>query len=268
MSSLLFNAAFAFYAVGLFHSVIAFVSKRSLFYRIAVGSEAVGFALHTAFLLALAFEIGGFPITNLRVSLSFFAWTVSLCFQIMSWRYGINPLGLFSLPLVTILMLGTVTLKSYPTPEILKNSWIYWHTTFLILAYGMFFVTFIASVLYLVQQKEIKNRRPRVFYHRLPSLLAMDNAFQHFLMWGFCFMTLGLMAGVIRAEAEWLGGWLTDPKVVCAFATWLIYLVLIFLRLSAGWRGKRAALMSLFGFLSVLFTFLGVRMFFGGLHVF
>lgn len=268
VSALLFNAAFAFYAVGLFHSIVAYVSKRELFSRIAVGSEAIGFAFHTLFLIAVGIEREHFPLTSLRESLIFFAWTVSLCFQISYWRYGLKALGMFSLPLVTFAMVGTAFLKSYPVPEILRSSWIYLHTTFLILAYAMLFATFIASLVYLYQQREIKNRKPKLFYNRLPSLLAMDQAFQRFLVWGFSFMTLGLMAGAIWAEKEWTEGWMRDPKVISAGVTWLIYLMLVFLRFSAGWRGKRAAVMSLLGFVSILFTFLGARFFTGSLHPF
>ena len=80
-------------------------------------------------------------------------------------------------------------------------------------------------------------------------------------------MTLGLLAGVIWAEQDWVRGWQSDPKVIAALVTWGIYLALIYLRLTAGWRGKRAALISMIGFLSVLFTFLGAR-YLGGLHYF
>ena len=80
-------------------------------------------------------------------------------------------------------------------------------------------------------------------------------------------MTLGLLAGVIWAEQDWTQGWPSDPKVIAAFITWGIYLILIYLRLSMGWRGRRAAIISMIGFLSVLFTFLGTR-YLGGLHSF
>ncbi|MEE8584197.1 MAG: cytochrome c biogenesis protein CcsA [Acidobacteriota bacterium] len=268
MDSLLFNAAFAFYAVGVFHSIAAFATRKDSLFRIAIISHGVGFICHSVFLVVLGIDRQHFPIMNLRESLFFFAWAVSLCFQISYWRYRFRALGLFSLPLVTILMLGTAFLKSYPAPEILQSSWIYLHTTCLILAYGMFFITFISSVLYLFQQRQIKSRKPRLLLERLPALLTMDEAFKKFLIAGFCFMTVGLLAGVLWAEKEWTQGWYQDPKVISTFVTWLIYLALLYMRLSVGWRGKKAALMSLFGFLSVLFTFLGARLFSGGLHTF
>lgn len=267
MAGLLFNAAFGFYLVGLFHSGVAFVSKKDLFFRIALISVGVGFALHTAFLFYTGIQKASLPLIGLRGSLAFFAWTVSLCFFISYLRYRIKALGLFLLPLVTLLMLGTVFLKSSPIPDILKSSWIYFHTTFLFLAYGMFFVTFVAGVLYFFQERELKSKKPKTFYYRLPSLVLLDDLFYKFLLAGFAFMTLGLLAGIVWAERDWVDGWQKDPKVIATFATWAIYLILIYLRLTAGWRGRRAAWLSLAGFLSVLFTYLGAS-FFGSRHSF
>lgn len=267
LSVLLFNSAFGFYVVGLFHSIAAFVSKKDIFYKVATASVGVGFILHSLFLLYSGLEKSHLPLTDLKGSLAFFAWTVSLCFFISYLRYRIEPLGLFLLPLVTVLMLGTVFIKSTPVPEVLRSSWLYLHTICLFLAYGMFFVTFIASLLYLFQEHELKTKKPKTFYYWLPSLLLLDELFYKFLISGFCFMTLGLLAGVIWAEQDWIRGWQSDPKVIATFVTWVIYLVLIYLRLSAGWRGRRAAAMSMAGFLSVLFTFLGAR-YLGGLHSF
>lgn len=267
MSALLFDAAFGLYVVGLFHSLIAFISKKDFVFKIAIASVAGGFAFHTFFLVNRAIELAHFPITNLKDSLAFFAWTVSLCFLISYLRYRFKALGLFVLPLVAVLMLGTVFFKASPVPEILRSSWIYLHTTCLFLAYAMFFVTFVASFLYLFQEREIKSKKPKTFYYRLPSLLLLDDVFYKFLLAGFCFMTVGVLAGIIWAEQDWVQGWQRDPKVIATLITWGIYLVLIYLRISAGWRGKRAAWMSLAGFLSVLFTFLGTS-YFGGLHSF
>ncbi len=122
MSTLLFNVAFGFYVVGLVHSVAAFVSKKDLLYKIAFASVGVGFFLHSSFIIYRGVELAHLPLTDLKEALAFFAWTVSLCFFISHLRYRIKPLGLFLLPLVTVLMLGTIFIKSSPVPEILSGS--------------------------------------------------------------------------------------------------------------------------------------------------
>lgn len=267
MGGLLFNAAFGFYAIGLFHSVAAFVSKRDVFVRIAVVSVGIAFSFHTAFLVFRGFEKDFFPLTGLREGLAFFAWVVSLCFLIAYSRYRIKVLGIFFLPLVAALMLSTVFIQASPIPDILRSSWVYLHTSLMFLAYGMFFGTFIAGLFYLLQERELKSNKPRTFYDQLPSLRALDDLFLKFLIAGFTFMSFGLIVGVIWAEQQWVNGWFKDPKVIAAMATWGIYLALLYVRLTLGWRGRRVALLGMLGFCSVLFTFLGVA-FFGGQHVF
>lgn len=267
MGGLLFNAAFGFYAVALFHSAAAFLSKRELFFRVAIISVWIAFAFHTGFLVYRGFEKSFFPLIGLRESLAFFAWTVSLCFLLANLRYRIRALGVFLLPLVAALMLSTVFIKSSPIPEILRSTWVYLHSTFLFLAYGMLFVTFIASVIYLLQERQLKSKKPSGIFYQLPSLGTLDDLFLKFLISGFVFMTIGLLAGIVWAEREWLNGWHGDPKVISAMATWAIYLILIYLRVTVGWRGRRAATISLLGFVSILFTFLGVS-YFGGQHSF
>jgi cytochrome c-type biogenesis protein CcsB len=226
-----------------------------------------GFGFHTGFLVVRGFEQSFYPSTGLRLSLAFFAWTVVLCFLIAYFRYHIKALALFLLPMVAAMMLSTVFIKDSPIPDALKSSWVQIHSTCMFLAYGMFFVNFVASVLYLLQARELKSKKPKTFFYELPSLSVLDDLFFKFLSAGFVFMTLGLLSGIIWAEQQWVTGWYKDPKVISAVTTWGIYLILIYLRASAGWRGKRAAWMSLSGFLSVLFTYIGAR-FFGGQHLF
>lgn len=267
MGSLLFTAAFCSYIVGLIHSVVSFATKRDVFHQVALWAVGLGFGLHSAFLIFEGVEQSHFPLVTLKESLAFLAWTVSLCFLIAHARFGVKAMGMFLLPLVTVLMLGTVFLRNSEVPRALESYWLFIHSGCLFMAYGLLFVTFIAGCLYLLQERELKGKKPKTFYHRLPSLVLLDDLFYKFLVAGFCFMTVGLMAGVIWAERDFISGWQKDPKVLAALVTWVIYLVLIYMRVTAGWRGKRAALLSMAGFVSALFAFLGAN-YFGGLHAF
>ncbi|RPI27499.1 MAG: hypothetical protein EHM61_08295 [Acidobacteria bacterium] len=266
MTGLLFNLATVAYAVGVLSSGVFFIYRKKPFFDAALVAICAGFGLHTGFLIARGIATGQCPLIDLRDSLAFFAWTVSLCFFISYFRYRVQALGLFLLPWVALLMLGTFLVRSSPIPQALRSSWMYFHVLCLALAYGMFFVTFVAGLLYLFQERELKSRKPRTFYYRLPSLDLLDDLFYKFLIAGFGFMTLGLMAGMIWAEQKWID-WHTDAKVIAALLTWCIYLVLIYLRMSVGWRGRRAAFINVAGFVSVIFTLVSAS-FLGGLHKF
>ena len=130
------------------------------------------------------------------------------------------------------------------------------------------FIAFSAAVLYLIQERDLKSKHPRMFYSRLPSLEICDDLAYRALAIGFPLMTLGILAGALWAQTVWgAKDWARDPKILFSIFTWLIYLLLIHYRLIAGWRGKKAAYLSIAGFVGVLVTFLGTS-YFAGLHTF
>jgi ABC-type transport system involved in cytochrome c biogenesis permease subunit len=85
---------------------------------------------------------------------------------------------------------------------------------------------------------------------------------------GFIFLTLGIVTGSIWASQAWGAYWQWDPKETWSLITWLLYLVQIHQRFTVGWRGKRAAVMAIVGFASVVFTLWGVNFLLGGLHTY
>lgn len=259
MGPLLFVAAFGLYVVGLFHSVAAFAQRRELFYRVAFASVACAFGLHTLYILQRGIERSFMAPIGLKESLLFFAWTISLCFLIAYKRYSVPAMGLLLLPLVTGLMAGTVFVESSPVPELLRNPWLYVHMSLIFMAYGLFFTVFLAGLLYLIEEWALKTKHPRSMTFGLPSLASLDQLFASFLFTGFLSMTLGLLVGVLWAERAWLAGWQTDPKVIASFVTWCVYLTLLYFRKTAGWRGRKAAWLSMIGFACILFTYFGTR---------
>jgi ABC-type transport system involved in cytochrome c biogenesis permease subunit len=75
---------------------------------------------------------------------------------------------------------------------------------------------------------------------------------------------MGIITGALWAQGGGRGYWATDATVLFSFLTWLVYLLLIFYRMS-GWRGRKAAYLSIVGFIGVLVTLVGTN-YFGGLH--
>jgi len=254
----------ALYALGLLHSIFGFYQKRQGFVKIALGMVACGFAFHTMFLILLGIARWHFPITNLPESLCFLAWCISLTFIAADFRYKLNALGAFILPLVSLLMIFFQVFwdKNRAIPPGLASGWVYFHGSIAFLSYAAFFLTFISGVLYLIQEKELKQKRFRFLYFRLPSLQVCDELFQRSLFVGFIAMTLAIISGAVWAQQAWGRFWDWDPKETAALVTWGIYLFLINCRFSARWRGRRAAYISIIGFAATLFTF-GVNW---GLH--
>ena len=83
---------------------------------------------------------------------------------------------------------------------------------------------------------------------------------------GMPFLTIMLITGAVWAEYAWGTFWSWDPKETFALVTWLVYALYLHIRLMRGWRGKRTAILSVIGFLTVIFTFFGVSYLLPGLH--
>lgn len=266
--SLSFILAVGFYLCGLLLSLVSLRgSRREGLFRLALWSLGAGFLCHTISLVSLAVESRRLPVYTSREAFSFFSWLVTLSFFISYLRYRIKILAIFVLPLVSMFMLIAGSLERQPFPPAWKGYWVVSHMGLVLIAYSSFFLTFVSSILYLLQEHALKAKRMEGFAERIPSLQTLDRLLVSSLLTGIVTMTLGILTGAIWAEREWGRYWGWDPKETAALITWLIYLFLIHCRLVAGWRGKRAAIVNVIGFISVLFTFLGAS-YFRGMHAF
>lgn len=267
-------AALASYVVAAIHCVLAFVNKRRRLDRISLASLACGFVTHTAALALDWFEEGHYPLFQLRDTLSFLAWTLVIAYSLALYRYRTQALGVFILPLVSALTLyaGVMPDKSATAAHAVTRGEAAWillpvHTTLLIFAYASFFVVFVAGVMYLLQERELRHKTFGAIFHRLPSLTTVDDIGSTAAGIGFTLLTLGIMSGMIWSSARVGRFWQHDPKEIFAALTWLLYLTLLFYRHTARWRGRKAAWVGVVGFMLVLCTFLGARLM-GGYHVF
>jgi cytochrome c-type biogenesis protein CcsB len=199
------------------------------------------------------------PVTDVRSTLSFYAFLVTLAFFFLYLRYRITSLGLFMLPFVFVLTLISAFRPVRPFDlSAFRGGWLAVHIGSIILGYTGFFLTFVAAVMYLMQEKQLKSRIPRAVYYRLPSLELCDELYYRSLLFGLPLLTVGILTGFIWASRTWNGPWEFDPKILASLLTWLIYLVLFSTRVSGSWRGRRAAYVAIFGFAAIMVTFLGV----------
>ena len=86
------------------------------------------------------------------------------------------------------------------------------------------------------------------------------------VLFGFLWLSLGIITGSVWADLAWGAYWSWDPKETWSLITWLIYAALLHARTMKGWRGSRVAWLSIIGFGCVLFTYFGVNFLLGGLH--
>jgi cytochrome c-type biogenesis protein CcsB len=256
------------YFLGTICELINIALLKSVFYKYGKRVLGLGFVFHTLALLIRALEMGHVPITNLFESLSFFAWVILLFYGVIHHSYKIKVLGAFVAPVVLIIVVISLRLPKeiFPVHPILKSYWLPIHVAFAFLGNAAFCLAFCSGIMYLIQENQLKFKRFGFFFKRLPSLQILDELNYRSLTLGFPFQTVGIITGSIWANFAWGSFWSWDPKETWSLITWLFYLALLHQRLAIGWRGKKAAVMAIVGFIIVLFTFLGVNLLPGGLH--
>ncbi|MFH1350139.1 MAG: c-type cytochrome biogenesis protein CcsB [Pseudomonadota bacterium] len=229
-----------------------------------------GFIFHTLYLGHQYYTLGTAPVLNLKSALSFFSWTIIGAYLIFQLRFKLMVFGSFIAPLAAILMIISATIPGMEmvVKPVFKSMWLTVHVGTIFIGNGLFALAFVAAIMYLIQEHQIKRKRFGSFYSRLPSLETLDSINYHSLMYGFPFLTLGMITGAIYAQYALGTYWQWDPKEVWSLITWLFYAALLHERLAVGWRGRRAAIMSIFCFLILIFTFIGASLFLGGYHSF
>ena len=276
MDIALHKAALFLYALGTVGFLLHLGHQREFLSRGAFWLTAAGFAVQSLFLIVRGVMAGHHPVSNLFESLTFFAWTIVLAYFVLQYRFRVKVLGALVLPLAVILMTLPVVLGRVPRFQVdteisplipaLQSNWLGIHTTLAFLGYAFFAVAFAGSVLYLVQERQLKKKHLGPLFHRLPSLDVLDRLLYRSLTVGFILMTFGIITGAVWAASAWGSYWSWDPKETWSLVTWFIYAALLHARMTIGWRGRKAAWLSILGFAAILFTFLGVNLILGGLH--
>lgn len=251
--------ALVVYGLGILLTVPSVTRRRASLHPSSLMALAAGLLLHAAAFTIPAAQMRRLPIEDVRTALSFFALLVTAAFFFVYLRYRITALGVFMLPLVFVLtLISALHPEESFTSGAFRGGWLLVHTASIFLGYTGFFLTFVAAVMYLIQERELKSKRPKAFYYRLPSLEICEELYYRSLVFGLPFLSIGILTGFVWASRAWKGPWELDPKILASLVTWLIYLILFSTRLSGSWRGRRAAYGAVFAFVAVMMTFVGV----------
>jgi len=247
---------------------VFFVNQRERLRHLARKALLAAGVLQTLYILLRYLEAGYTPITSQHETIVFFAWSVTWAYLSFRWRYTVKNFGLFITAFVCILLLiASIAPRSInPLAPALQSLWLPVHAGVAVISYGFLALAFCGGIMYLLQEHELKSKRFGYFFTRLPSLDALDQLNSHCLAIGFVLLTLGIITGSLWARQAWGTYWHWDPKETWSLITWFLYAAQIHQRFSAGWRGKRAAVMAIIGFSSVLFTLWGVTFLLGGIH--
>ena len=247
MSVIWLRVAAALYSLGLVHAILTLIRRRENLFRVALGAFGVAAVFHFVSILEEGIATSTCPITTFWEMLSMCAYLFALLYLFAQWRYKVESLSAFVFPLVFVMSL--VATLGNPVAEftnpLLRTTWLTLHIVLVLLGYAALLLTAGASLLYLFQERELKNKKPRKFYYRLPALGTLDELISKFMGLGFVLFTLGVIAGSTWAFMSLQADWIRQPAIAISFFTWGAYLAMICLRVSAGLRGRKAAIMTL-----------------------
>ncbi len=99
----------------------------------------------------------------------------------------------------------------------------------------------------------------------IPPRRVLDELGHQMVLFGFLFLSAGILSGAVWANSAWGRYWGWDPKEIWSLITWFVYATLLHARLMRGWRGKCIAVFSMVGFAAVMVTYFGVN-YLPGLH--
>lgn len=218
---------------------------------LAVG---LGFVFQTAFLSIRGHAVGRCPITNLFEVIVFVAWSVALFYIVIGPSYRLSLMGAFTAPVVVILQLFALIAPidhRHPV-KLAPNSWLEFHASISLVAYGAFALACIAGVMYLVQEKQLKTHQLHSLFYHLPPLTDLFAAITRLLWWGFALYTLGLASGFFVGEPlPWV-------QIICAVGVWVLYGLILQGRYLRWFAPKRVAALCIIGFSAALTLLWGI----------
>jgi cytochrome c-type biogenesis protein CcsB len=220
----------------------------------------VAFIAATALIAIRWVEAGRPPFKTLYESLLLFSWCTALLYVLVERYYRIAWFGFMTAGFIW-LVYGYAVLKTdaeiVNLPAALQSIWFIPHVMVYFIGYAALFFAFIAAILYLVRPNtEIKLRTSSGKDASMSFAGFMHRAIQ----FGFILLTVGLVIGAIWAKAAWGDYWVWDPKENWALVSWLVYAAYLHLRFTRGFSERTGAIITIVGFVAVVFTYLGMNM--------
>lgn len=257
----IFNVSFVLCLVAMIVGFVGLLNKRKLWGHIGFTANAVAVAALTVYIVVRWIEAERAPFSNMFESLVLFAWTIMVVYIPVHRKLKLPLVSAF-VSLMVVLSLAYATTFGddiRPLVPALQSNWLTVHVFTCFLGYGGFAVSFVASIPYLIasrsSSKATEERRE-----------SLETAVAKTIAFGFLFLTVGIMTGAVWANSAWGTYWSWDPKETWSLITWLIYASFLHCRFIKGWRGRKSAILSILGFLSVIFTYFGVNFLLKGLH--
>ena len=243
MSILWLRVALGCYCVGLLYALVALSRTSEILSKLALHAAYLGMVFHFVSLTEAFLTSGHVAMASVHNAESVLGFLIMVVFMLVYGIYKTTSPGIVIFPVVFLLTFISATGDApfLVTSTGMRTGWLFTHIALIFTGYAALILSFGASLLYLIQERALKSKRSAGMMSRLPALETIDEIGFRSLLLGFPFMTLGLIAGTVVAQSTFGKIDLLDPKILLSILMWLVYLILLYTRWNAGWRGKRAA---------------------------
>ncbi len=250
------SVAANFIALFLFF-VFAYKKSRPVFVT-ASSILAAGTVMLMFFLAIQGVQHNTQPVTTPSLSYNCLAMIIYLLYFLIEFRFKIPLLGTFLVPVGFFFNILSLFSRNVQVAQLKVASpfLLGIHTGFLMLGEALFILAFASSVMYLIQEKNLKSKRFNQWYSRLPSLGKLEEMTGLGISAGFPLITTGLLIGFFWAAKIWGPGWYFDPKVIWSTAMWIIYAWLFYSKIADRIQGRRFAVAVIWCVVLILFSFL------------
>ncbi len=267
VSHLLGWLAVAFYVAAEAMAVLALVAPRERLAWLTPALVAGGLAFQFRDLLLRARALGSVPYRTLGGSVSLFGWMLGVAFLVLLLRHRERAIGPFLIPIIVLTtVIGLLLPDSTAAPAQGTHGPLFaLHVTLAILAYAAFTFSFVLSLLYLIQNRQLRRRQTGILFARLPALEVISRMNRTSVSIGLSSLAASLVIGVVRAQMLWAS--LADPKIAFALITVGIYGFLLLME-RRGWEGPRVAILSIVGFGIMMFSYTIVNVYLSRSHSF
>ncbi len=229
--------------------------------RVGMATLAMAFGAGTVALALRAGIVRSVTGSSFHDQLSVLAWLIVGMYLLLELRYRLVVVGALVSSLAFLLNLSAyvVYLGVETLPRHLHHAWLPAHVVPAFLGYAIFALAACLSCIYLLQERQLKGKRRGGMFRRLPSLETLDELNYRFVAWGFALFTIGIVSGAVLAKVEWGMFWSWEPVQVLSVLAWLLYALLLQTR-TVGWRGRRAAALTIVGFALLVVSFLSLNL--------
>jgi cytochrome c-type biogenesis protein CcsB len=272
MAVFLLKVVAVIYAVAAVIGIVQLLSPRLKDERIGIVALGVGALAHLCAMGARAAELGSFPMANTHDALSLFAFATAAIALGISASSRVPQVGPIGAVLVAVIVgLAMFVEPATTVPPGLRSPWLPVHIGLAFLGNAALVVAGMVATVYLAQERRLKQRRNRrrpsgSSMGRLPALELLDRMSLRLIEVGFPLMTLALLSGALYGREVWGVYWRWELRNVVSVVVWALFAILLHFRITIGWRGRKAALLTLVGVMATLISLVGLGMLGFGHH--